>query len=292
MLVEPSWLAAHLEDPGVVVVDMRWREDGSGRERYEQGHVPGAVFLDWTTDIVDANNETVFMLAPPRAFAEAMERAGIGDDTRVVPYADRFGSGPYRLWWACRVYGHHDVSVLDGGLDRWLAEGLPLEPGAAEPRRGARWTPNGFDGALVARADDVAGAADDPGTLVLDSRPSVQYRGRAVWFERGPVPADPDGIARTPRGDIRAGRVPWAASVPATELYRSDMTMKSPDELGELFAQAGAGPGSRAITYCGVGISAAALLFALVRAGFEDVKLYDASWEEWGRDGSRPVATG
>jgi thiosulfate/3-mercaptopyruvate sulfurtransferase len=292
MLVAAGWLAAHLDDPDVVVVDMRWREDGSGRERYERGHIPGAVFLDWTTDIVDANHDTVFMLAPPGVFAEAMERAGIGDDARVVAYADRFGSGPHRLWWACRVYGHHNVSVLDGGLDRWLAEALPLEPGPAAPREGSRWTPNGFDGALVARAVDVAGASEDPRTVVLDSRPSGQYRGLAVWFERGPVPADPDGIARTPRGDIRAGRVPWAASVPATELYRPDMIMKSPGELRELFAEAGAGPGSKAITYCGVGISAAALLFALVRAGYEDVKLYDGSWEEWGRDGSRPVATG
>lgn len=292
MLVSAARLASHLEDPDLVVVDMRWREDGSGRRLYERGHIPGAVFLDWTTDIVDADDDTAFMLAPPRAFAAAMERAGIGDDSRVVAYADRFGSGPHRLWWACRVYGYRSVSVLDGGLDRWLADGLPLEPGSAEPRRGARWTPKGFDRSLVARAEDVAAAAGDPGTLVLDSRPSVQYRGRAVWFERGPVPADPDGVARTPRGDIRAGRVPWAASVPATGLYRSDKTMKSPSELRELFAEAGAGAGSRAITYCGVGISAAALLFALVRAGFEDVKLYDASWEEWGRDGSRPVATG
>lgn len=289
MLVAAEWLAEHLDAPDLVVVDMRWREDGSGRTRYEQGHIPGAAFLDWSTDIVDPNHQTVFMLAPPAAFAEAMARTGIGDDSKVVAYADQFGSGPHRLWWASRVYGHDNVRVLDGGLDRWLALGLRTDAEAA-PRRKATWTPRGFDKSLLAQADDVAAAVDDPRTVVLDSRPRQQFRGQAVWFERGPLPADDDGIARTPRGDIRAGHVPGAASLPAAELYRADMTMKSPDELRELLHRAGMTSGSRAITYCGVGISAAALLFALDRAGFGDARLYDASWEEWGRDPSRPVA--
>jgi thiosulfate/3-mercaptopyruvate sulfurtransferase len=144
----------------------------------------------------------------------------------------------------------------------------------------------------VATAQDVAAAASDPGVVVVDSRPPVQFEGKAVWFETGPVRADPDGIARTPRGPLRAGRVPWARNVPSADLYRPDLTMKSPDELRSLFAQAGVRPTAGAITYCGVGISASALAFALARCGVENVKLYDASWEEWGRDPSRPVARG
>lgn len=291
MLVTTEWLAARLDDPGVVVVDMRWREDGSGLSRYERGHIPGSTYLDWATDLVDPEHPVAFMLATPERFASAMEGAGIGDGVHVVAYADRHGSGPHRLWWACRVYRHDDVSVLDGGFDKWTAEGRPVSSQPETPRR-VRWTLWGRDRSLVATAQEVAAAERDSGVVVLDSRPPDQFRGEAVWFETGPVPADPDGLARTPRGEFRAGRIPWAANVPAAWLYRPDHTMKDPEELRRLFAAAGAEPGSGAVSYCGVAISASALLFALRLAGFEDVKLYDGSWEEWGRDPARPVARG
>jgi len=288
-LVSTEWLADHLDDPELVVVDMRWRTDGSGRRRYERGHLPGAVYLDWTTDIVDPDHHIAFMLAPPVRFAAAMDSLGIGDDTTVVAYADDQGSGPFRLWWAFRVYGHHTVRVLDGGFPKWTGEGRPLSLERSALRLPpAPWTPRpGAD--LRCGPDEVAGAAD-AGVTVLDSRPPEQFRGEAVWFERGPVPAGRDGVAHTPRGDLRAGHVPGARNVPVNELYRPDHTLKPPDELRELFAGAGLQPGHAAITYCGVGISAAGLLFALNRAGYRDARLYDASWEEWGRDLTRPVA--
>jgi thiosulfate/3-mercaptopyruvate sulfurtransferase len=289
MLVDTEWLAAHQGEPDLAVVDMRWREDGSARALYEAGHVPGAVFLDWTSDLVDPGHPVAFMLAPPDTFAGAMRGAGIGDHSRVVAYSDQFGSGPYRLWWGSRRYGHAGVRVLDGGFDRWVVEGRPLSTERPEPPP-ASWTPRPQEG-LVATAEDVLdGARGD--VVVLDSRPAEQYRGEAVWFEAGPVPAGPDGIARTPRGDLRAGHVPWAASVPVTHLYRNDLTLKSPDELRAMFRELHVDEGSRVVTYCGVGISASALTFALVRAGVRDVRLYDASWEEWGRDPTKPVARG
>src|SRR5262249_22154323 len=141
-----------------------------------------------------------------------------------------------------------------------------------------------------ATADDVAAAESDVGTVVLDSRPAFQFRGEGVWFESGAVAADASGIAHTPRGPLRAGHVPWARNVPSSTLYTDDGRMKDPSQLRSIFADVGVTPGIRAITYCGVGISASALLFALHRAGIDDVRLYDASWEEWGRDLTRPVA--
>jgi len=288
MLVDTGWLARRLDDPEVVVVDMRWREDGSARARYEAGHVPGAVFIDWSTDLVDRDNPIAFMLAPPEDFADAMEAAGIGDESHVVAYSDQFGSGPFRLWWGSRAYGHENVSVLDGGFERWKTEGRPISTDEPRPAR-ARWTPRPVEG-LVAGAGDVLAARDAEDATVLDSRPPAQYRGEAVWFETGQVLAGPDGIAHTPRGDLRAGHVPWAFSVPASELYRNALTMKSPEELGAMFGSLGIKAGSRAVTYCGVGVSASALTFALVHAGVKDVRLYDASWEEWGRDPTLPVA--
>jgi thiosulfate/3-mercaptopyruvate sulfurtransferase len=290
MLVGTGWLASHLNEPGLVVVDMRWREDGSARTMFEASHIPGAVFLDWSTDLVDRTHPIAFMLAPPDAFAAAMERAGIGDESHVVAYSDEQGSGPFRLWWGSRRYGHANVSVLDGGFGKWIVEGNPTSKEALRPGP-TRWTPRPVGG-LVAAADDVLAAANVTGLVVIDSRPREQYRGEAVWFETGQVPAGSDGIAHTPRGDLRAGHVPWAANVPAAELYRTDLTMKSPEDLRAMLEDAGVTEESRAITYCGVGISASALLFACVRAGVEDVRLYDPSWEEWGRDSEKPIARG
>jgi thiosulfate/3-mercaptopyruvate sulfurtransferase len=289
MLATTEWLDATLGAPDLVVVDMRWRGDGSGRALFEAGHIPGAVYLDWSTDLVDPSAGIAFTIASPDRFAAAMERSGIGDHSRVVAYSDAHGSGPFRLWWASRLYGHGNVVVLDGGLEKWLAEGGTVR-GGSERKRPLGWTPAEPLEDLLACADDVEAARSDPSTALLDSRPPEQYVGKAVWFETGPVPAGPDGVAHTPRGDLLAGHVPGAINIPASELYREDFTMKPRDELRRLFRPAVGARRHRAITYCGVGVSASALLFALRRAGSEDVRLYDASWEEWGRDPRRPVA--
>jgi thiosulfate/3-mercaptopyruvate sulfurtransferase len=289
VLVTTEWLSEHLDDPEVVVIDLRWREGGSGRARFERGHIPGARFVDWTTDLVDPQQRVAFMLAPPDDFARTMERFGISDDSIVVAYADDRGSGPHRLWWASRVYGHDNVRILDGGLDKWVAEGRRLSTDAAA-QRPARWTARSQN-RLVATKEDVVAARSGVG-IVLDSRPPDQFRGETVWFETGPIAADADGVARTPRGEMRAGRIPWAVNIPAAMLYRTDFTMKTGTELEAVLSPTGALDANRVVTYCGVGISASALLFALTQAGIEDVSLYDASWDEWGRDESLPIARG
>jgi len=291
MLVTPAWLEEHLADTGLVVVDMRWDEGGTGRARYDEGHVEGARFLDWATDLVDPDHAVAFMLAPPMRFAAALERCGISDSTEIVAYADAGHSGPFRLWWGCRAYGHLDqVRILDGGLDAWVAGSRPLTADVPDVDPG-RWTPS-FAPTVVAGMAEVVAAETDDRIVVLDSREPAKFRGDVVWFETGEVASGPDGIARTPRGELRSGRIPWARSVPWAALYRDDGTMKSPDELRDVFAEVGATPERRAITYCGVGISASALLYALDRAGITEAALYDGSWEEWARSEDLPVARG
>jgi thiosulfate/3-mercaptopyruvate sulfurtransferase len=294
MLVTPAWLEKRLLDPNVVVIDLRWDQEGRGRERFEQGHIPGALHCAWTSDIVDQADSRAFMLAPPDRLADVLGGYGIGDDTVVVAYADAGHSGPFRLWWACSVYGHEaQVRVLDGGLDRWLAESRPLSTAHPEPRpRPRRWIPGAERSELLASAGDVLAARDDRETVVVDSRPTPNYRGLTVWSEHGEIEAGPDGLARTPTGPLRAGRIPWARSVPWHELYLGDLTLKPSEQLRTLFAEVGAVPGRRALAYCSVGLSAAALLYALNRAGIEQAALYDAGWDEWGRDPDRPVARG
>lgn len=291
MLVTPDWLADHVDDPDLRIVDLRWDEEGLGRTRYERGHIPGAHFLDWASDLVDPDHRIAFMLAPPERFAAMLARCGISDDTTVVAYAEIGHSGPFRLWWGCRTYGHEDqVRILDGGLEGWIAERRPLSTEVPTFEAGV-WTPR-VRAALVARIPDVLAARDDASTVILDSREPAKFKGETVWFETGEIRADSDGVAQTPRGELRAGRVPWARSVPWQELYHSDGTMKNPDELRELFGRVGATPERKAIAYCGVGISASALLYALNRAGIQDAALYDAGWDEWGRNPDLPIARG
>jgi thiosulfate/3-mercaptopyruvate sulfurtransferase len=290
LLVTPAWLADHLDDPAVVVVDLQWYHEGSGRARYDAGHIPGAVHVDWSVDLVEPGAPVAFTLASPERFARVMEALGIGDESVVVGYAAQLGSGPHRLWWASRVYGHDGVRVLDGGLERWVAEGRPLSTDPPAPRGPVRWTPRETDRRWLATLRDVVSVSEHAGGRVLDSRPRRQFVGAAVWYEAGPVEAEPDGIARTPRGELRAGHIPGAVNVPSDELYLPNGTMKDPVDLRALFASLGVGPESEAVTYCGCGISASALLFALTLAGFDRARLYDASWEEWGRDPALPVA--
>jgi thiosulfate/3-mercaptopyruvate sulfurtransferase len=233
------------------------------------------------------------MLAGPKRFGEAMARCGIGDHTVVVAYSDGFGSGPHRLWWASRVYGHDTVRVLDGGFEKWVREDRPISTEQPAPRPPApAWRARPPDQRLIATVEDVERAGEGDDVVLLDARRPEQFRGEAVWYETGAIQAGPDGIARTPRGDIRAGRIPWAVSLPWSDLYRDDRTMKSPAELRQALARAGVREPRKAITYCGVGISASALLFALTLAGVEHAALYDGSWEEWGRDPARPLARG
>ena len=292
-LVTPAWLSAHLTE--VRVIDARWRGDGSGRALYEAGHLPGAVHLDWHADLNHTRGGLRDLLRPPAEFAAVVGAAGIANDTPVVAYADEDYSGAARLWWALRYYGHTRVAVLDGGLNQWLAEGRLLEMGVVTPPP-AVFVPRPQPQWLATR-DEVAQvvAACDRAVALVDTRPREQYLGAAVWTPPGSRYLAPGRatIEIGARGPMRAGHIPGAVHLNSSlNLDPATWTYLPPGALAARAQAAGVRPEQRVITYCGVGISASLGLFALHLAGYPNLALYDASWEEWGTDPALPVKEG
>jgi thiosulfate/3-mercaptopyruvate sulfurtransferase len=292
-LVETEWLAEHLGESNLRIVDMRWRGDGSGRDVFKAGHIQGAIHLDWQIDLNWTDKRGVRdLLLPPEKFAAVMGAVGIGDETRVVAYAEKDHAGAAWLWWALHYYGHDQVAVLNGGWTKWIAErravntGIPqLLPAIFTPRPRPNW---------LATADEIEQAVNSANSVVLlvDTRPPEQYNGQAIWTPHGSLflPPRQDWIEVSRGKVMRAGHIPGAVHQHAsTNLNPLEWTFLSADELRDHAQKAGIEPECRVITYCGVGISASLGLFALYLAGYRDVALYDASWEEWGTGPNRPV---
>ena len=292
-LVETAWLEAHLSDDDLCLVDARWRGDGTSRELYQRGHLPGAVHLDWHRDLSWTDEHGVRdLLLRPEPFAAAMEAVGIGDQTRVVAYAETDHAGAARLWWALRFYGHEQVAVLNGGWTRWVAEGRPLSTESAHPvsiHFSACPQPH-----WLATAAEIEHALSEPGgmTRLLDARPPEQYAGQAIWTPQGSrwFPPGQDWLEVAPGRLMRGGHIPGAIHLQASRMLDpTQWTYRSPETIRDLAQAVGLEPANHIITYCGVGISASLALFALYLAGYRQLALYDASWEEWGTDPTRPV---
>ena len=290
-LVDAAWLAANLDAPGLRIIDSRWRGDGSANLLYQSGHIPGAVHLDWQTDLSYVRYGVDYLLLPPIRFTALMSSLGLGDDTRVIAYADQDYSGAARLWWALRYYGHNQVGVLNGGMDHWLAAGFPVETKTPIPAP-VIFTPHPQP-ALLAKLPEIEAAIANPDRPVrlINTRPPEQFAGQAVWTPNGSLylPQDLDWVAVKGR-PMRGGHLPGAVHLVSSSLLDPlTWTFLEPDEILTRTQDLGIKPEERVITYCGCGLSASLGLFALHLAGFKDLALYDGSWEEWGRDPDKPI---
>ena len=275
-LVSTGWLAAHLQDPDLRVLDATWFMPDEGRDaaaEYRQRHIPGARFFD-IDEISDLRSDLPHMVPPVEKFMSRMRAMGVGDGHQVVVY-DALGLfSAARVWWLFRLMGQADIAVLDGGLPKWLAEGRPVEDMAPVVRD--RHMTVRRQNHMVRDVTQVAAASKLGDHEVLDARSPGRFSGRE----------------EEPRPGLRKGHVPGSRNVHYRELLNADGTMKSPAELRAVFEAAGIDLHKPAITTCGSGVTAAIINLALERIGKTDHSLYDGSWAEWGAFPTVPVATG
>jgi len=265
-IVSPEWLRGHLDEAGLRVVDFRWYLlGGKGRDAYDRGHIPGAVFVDLEA-VTGKEGGGRHPLPTGAQFEEEMRKAGISEDTRVVAYDDAGGSIASRLWFLLRWFGHQSQAVLDGGLGAW---GAPLEVEVPVVVRGT-FRSSEPDRSRILDLDGVRKLAGVP---LLDARAGERYRG-----EKEPV-------------DPKAGHIPGALSAPWAENLGPDGRFKSPEELRAKFAGLGAAGPEGAVVYCGSGVNATHDLLAMELAGLTNSRLYAGSWSDWSsRDA--PIKTG
>jgi thiosulfate/3-mercaptopyruvate sulfurtransferase len=284
-LVETDWLADHLGDPKLIVLDCTTHlipvpdpnityDVKPGREDFEKAHIPGAQFLDLQADLSAPHPKLRFMLPGPNEFAAAMGRFGVGDDSRVVTYSTTTPQWAARVWWMLRNYGFDNAAVLNGGFQKWAREGRSVETGQAKPRPPAKFTVRHGRRLMVGK-EEVLGAIGDPATCTINALAPQQHAGTG--------------------GNTygRPGRIAGSVNVPAASLI--DPTTGAflpPPELRAKFDAVGAFERRKVITYCGGGIAASTDALLLVALGHPDVKLYDASMSEWAKDAALPMETG
>jgi len=276
-LVSTEWLAGHLGDPRVRVLDSSYKQPGmtpTAREEYDRGHIPGAVFFD-IDDVAAPGTSLPHMVPSADLFARKMAERGIGDDDRVIVYDAAGLSSAGRAWWMLRLFGHDNVALLDGGLPRWKAEGRPLETTVPTPptrRFTARLNP-----ALLRDKEAVLANVTSRREQVVDARATGRFEGTAeeTWPGR------------------RRGHIPGSRNVPFDKVTDPQTRrLRSADELRAIFAEAGVALDRPVVASCGSGVTACAVAFALHLIGHPGAAVYDGSWSEWGLPDGPPIETG
>jgi thiosulfate/3-mercaptopyruvate sulfurtransferase len=276
-LVNSEWVAAHLDDPQVRILDSSFKLPGitpTAREDYDRGHIPGAVFFD-IDDVCASGTSLPHMIPSADLFAQKIGGLGVGDGDKVVVYDSNGLSSAGRAWWMLHLFGHHNVALLDGGLPKWRAEGRPLT--TAIPRPAPRRFTARFEPSLVRDRAALLANLARRGEQVVDARAAGRF----------------DGSLAEVRLGLRSGHIPASRNLPYDRLTDPrTRQIKSAEELGALFKEAGVALDRPIVTSCGSGVTACALAFALHLIGHPGAAVYDGSWSEWGLPGDTPVETG
>lgn len=275
-LVSTAWLADHIKDPDLRILDASWYLPDMGRDgraEYDAGHIPNARFFD-IDDISDRRSELPHMVPSVEKFMSRMRKMGVGDGHQVVVYDGMGLFSAARVWWMFRHFGKMDIAVLDGGFAKWKTEGRAIEdlPPIVRDRHMTVTRQN----QMVKDVTQVASASKLGDYVIVDARAPERFRGEAP----------------EPREGLRSGHIPNARNVFYKDLLNPDGTMKSPDVLAEVFRKAGVDMEKPAILSCGSGVTACILALAMERIGKTDHAVYDGSWAEWGTFHDLPLATG
>ena len=275
-LVSTEWLAERLTAPGVVVLDATSHLPTTGRDaeaEFAEQHIPGAIRFN-IDDIADPNASLPHMLPDPALFAAKVGALGISNMHHVVVY-DVYGlQSAARAWWMFRVFGHGNVSLLNGGLPKWLAERRPVES-EVRPRATHSFTAT-FRPELVRAAQDLLDNVDSQAWQVADARAAGRFTGE-----------EPE-----PRAGMRSGHIPGSTSLPFPKLLTAERTLRPAAQLQAAFAESGIDLNAPLVTTCGSGVTACVLALGGYLIGATDIAVYDGSWSEWGGRDDTPVATG
>lgn len=275
-LVTTEWLANEMGASDLRIVDASKHLPEAGRDaraEYADGHIPGAVFMN-LDELIDPAAPVENTLPGATRFASRMQALGLGDGSRIVLYDDSAVKTSARAWFMLRHYGAQNVAILDGGIEKWRAEGRPLVSGI-ETQRHRHFTPWADAAQLRSKIEMMANLASRA-EQVVDARGAARFTGEAAETRPG----------------LASGHIPGSLNVPYTALFNGDGTYKDAAALREVFAAAGIDLARPVITSCGSGVTACVVAFAMHLIGKDDVALYDGSWTEWGSDPATPKEQG
>jgi thiosulfate/3-mercaptopyruvate sulfurtransferase len=271
VLVDTAWVAEHLNDPKVRVV-----ESNEDILLYDQGHIPGAIKIDWVADL---NDQVVRDYLDRAHFEQLLSAKGIGNDTTVVFYGDKNNWWATYALWVFKLYGHKDARIMNGGRAKWIAEGHDLTKEVPSYAPTNYKAPERDDSTIRAFRDQVREHIKKSGVALVDVRSPQEYSG-----ERTHMPEYPQ------EGTLRGGHIPTAVSIPWAKAVKEDSTFKSPEDLQELYGSQGVTPDKDVVAYCRIGERSSHTWFVLTYLlGYPQVRNYDGSWTEWGNGVGLPI---